>query len=110
MGKDHSYRSIRTVNTESREALVLSVYKSKGTPLTDREVMEALEMHDPNMVRPRITRLIAKGILKETGSRQCPSTNRLVRTATIDPLQHPGSGAGSSSFPATCDPSPGTPS
>ena len=110
MSKDNSYHSIRTVNTESREALVLSVYKSKGVPLTDREVMEALEMHDPNMVRPRITRLITKGILKETGSRYCQTTNRLVRTATIDPLQHPGAGAVSTSAANACDPRPGTPS
>lgn len=101
-----SVLSNRTVKKGSREALVLEVHEAKGVPLTDREVMEALEMHDPNMVRPQITRLLIKMILKETGTRYCDATQKLVRTTMIDTLQHPGSGGGPS-LPPTERPEPG---
>ena len=51
----------------SRYRLVLSVYQGSSLPLTDRQVMNALNMHDMNGVRPRITKLIDDGFIKETG-------------------------------------------
>jgi len=54
-------------------------------PLTDREVMIACGFAEPNQVRPRLTTLIAAGVLVECGSTRCPITSktvRLVRLAT----------------------------
>ena len=56
---------------------------------TDRDVMQELEWNDMNMVRPRITELIKKGMLRETGSMQCAVTGRRCRTLGKPQFDHP---------------------
>lgn len=50
---------------------------------TDRQVMNALNFTDMNAVRPRITSLVQKGILKEVGSVRDMVTGKTVRTVSL---------------------------
>jgi hypothetical protein len=86
MIKTNSVLADKAMNKSKREQVVFGVYLEKRESMTDREVMQALGAHDPNLVRPRITGLIEKGILKETGKRICEATNRAVRVVCIDPV------------------------
>lgn len=54
-----------------------------GRQATDRRVMRALGMTDPNSVRPRISEMIDAGILKEVGSTKDTETNRTVRVVAL---------------------------
>ena len=51
--------------------------------LTDRQVMNGMGFADMNSVRPRITELINLGLLFESGSVTCPTTNKTVRQVTV---------------------------
>jgi len=51
--------------------------------MTDRDVMEALELPDMNCVRPRITEGIREGWIAEAGETVCPVTGMTVRTVRI---------------------------
>ena len=50
---------------------------------TDRQVMNALGFTDMNAVRPRLTSLIQKGILKEVGNVRDLITGKTVRTVSL---------------------------
>ena len=52
---------------------------------TDRQIMEALDLTDPNGVRPRITEAIRDGLLVECGTVRDLVTDRHVRLVCIAP-------------------------
>ena len=66
-----------------RHRIVLAIFRAARGPLTDREAMLAAGKTDPNFVRPRITELIAAGILDEVGSTVCPITRKTVRRVAL---------------------------
>ena len=73
-----------TLNKKQKRSLeILDVYRSRYHSLTDRAVMNILGYTDLNMVRPRITELIADGTLKEVDRVKDEVTKRWVRTVTI---------------------------
>jgi hypothetical protein len=47
--------------------------------LTDRQIMLVLEYDEMNCVRPRITELKKKGLVREVGKTKCPRTGKSVR-------------------------------
>jgi hypothetical protein len=54
--------------------------------LTDREIMRKLDLCDPNAIRPRVTEMIASGVLVEddfTIDAESKKTVRRVRVAAI---------------------------
>lgn len=68
---------------EERKRMILSCYRKAGQPLTDREVKCLLGFSDMNMVRPRITELVAEGKLNEAGTIKCNTTGRNVRLCEV---------------------------
>jgi hypothetical protein len=50
---------------------------------TDRQIMEALELTDPNGVRPRITEAIQQGLLVECGAVRDRISGKRVRLVAI---------------------------
>ena len=62
-----------------RKALIYELLSETNTAMTDREVMLKLGYSDPNAVRPRITELIKRGFLEESGVIICASTKKRVR-------------------------------
>ena len=81
-----------------REQEILRVLGGPGPQITDRTCMKLLGYTDMNAVRPRITELIAKGVLCESGRVACPETGKRVRQFSIAPLDNgdylPGFNAG----------------
>lgn len=67
----------------NREAQIIAVYRASAVPLRDREVGEQLGYADLNGVRPTITGLIAKRVLKKAGDMTCPETGRTVRIVAL---------------------------
>ena len=55
-----------------------------GEPMTDRELINALHATDVNNVRPEITRLKQRGVLRECGKVTCSTTGNTVRTVCIN--------------------------
>lgn len=76
-----AYHQGRTDLFSKRQQGVLAVL-AKG-PATDREIMIALERTDPNAVRPRVTELLAAGVLEEAGQRTDPMTRKTVRIVKL---------------------------
>ena len=76
-----AYREERQA-LQARELEVLDVLRMFG-PLTDREVMECCGYAEPNAVRPRITRMVALGILVEHDAVRCPVTGKTVRRVKV---------------------------
>jgi len=73
---------------EKRRRAILDVYEKEGRPLTDREVCCKLCFTDMNMVRPRITELIYKGLLRECAERVKDFlTEKMVRTVEFNTKQ-----------------------
>jgi hypothetical protein len=52
--------------------------------ITDRRIKHFLELDDMNQVRPRVSELIKKGLIRETGAEHCPTTNKSVRTLDLN--------------------------
>ncbi len=63
-----------------RAEAVLLTLRSFNSPPTDREIAAKLGFSDLNAVRPRITELIALGLVVEMGSVSCEVTGKTVRT------------------------------
>lgn len=61
-----------------RQRAVYNILLDHG-PMTDREVLDILDGHDMNQVRPRITELIHAGWVQELGRVSCAVTGRPVR-------------------------------
>ena len=62
-----------------RSAMIVEHFAQVRHPMTDRQVMEGLQMPDMNAVRPRITELIRRGVLREVGTTIDYVTGRRVR-------------------------------
>ena len=62
---------------------IVTLLKQTGKPMTDRGIFETLGT-DVNNIRPEITRLKQKGVLKEAGKVKCPITKKTVRTVCIE--------------------------
>jgi hypothetical protein len=54
-----------------------------GVASSDRQLMAALGVTDPNYVRPEVTRLIKDGILVSVGNFPCEFTGRVVRRTEL---------------------------
>lgn len=72
-----------------REKDILRTVRSfPGSRATDRAIMTRMGFSDPNCVRPRITELVADGLLAEVGQEDDPMTGKRVRVvAMIYPAQ-----------------------
>jgi len=71
-GKGQTYRNrIQKLLEDTRECM------------TDRQIMDILNVVDVNNVRPEITRLKQAGVLREDGKVRCPITGKRVRTVRI---------------------------
>jgi hypothetical protein len=68
---------------------IINVYARARRPLRDREVMQALGFIDMNAVRPSITALIDKTILREVGDSIDPATRKTVRLVALQTYKDP---------------------
>lgn len=68
----------------NREREIIAAFEDIGAE-TDRSILAYLRYTDMNAVRPRITELINKGVLREVGSVICPVTKKRVRVCKIAP-------------------------
>lgn len=68
----------------SARQLQILDYMIGNNARTDREIMRGLGFADMNAVRPRITELIASGVLFEVGTQQCPVTDKWVRLVSFN--------------------------
>ena len=76
---------ILSEHLSNREEIVLKVYSDHyPTPISDKYVLQLLEETDPNRVRPRVTGLLKKGRLVETGKVMCPHTNQMGRHCRLN--------------------------
>ncbi|MBA3777429.1 MAG: hypothetical protein H0X11_13505 [Betaproteobacteria bacterium] len=75
----NSLSAFGQINLAEREALVLSCFLLSAAPLSDREVMQRLGFTEGNHVRPRISGLVARGLLCEIGNAKDADTGRTVR-------------------------------
>lgn len=50
---------------------------------TDRQIAEWLNLTDMNAVRPRVSEMIKRGVLREVGSQACHVTGRTVRLIEV---------------------------
>ena len=63
----------------ARAEVIYNILLRATSPLTDRQVAQALEFTDMNMVRPRITELRDNRWVVECRSIECPVTGKQVR-------------------------------
>jgi hypothetical protein len=73
-----SYKEIKP-KIGKRQQTIMDVILGTRRLLTDRQIMGQLGYSDPNLVRPRITELLRKGIITEGTPIKCVTTGRLVR-------------------------------
>lgn len=66
------------MNLGERQRAIWNTLVRAG-PMTDRAVVEDMDLFDMNSARPRITELIKEGFAKEVGSVHCHVTGRKVR-------------------------------
>jgi predicted HTH transcriptional regulator len=69
---------------ETYRQRIVQLLTETGESMTDRQIIEALNVTDVNNIRPEITRLKQKGVLRESGKVKCPVTGKTVRTVCID--------------------------
>lgn len=67
---------------EKREQQCIEALRRRQ-PLTDREVMVACGFSEPNQVRPRLTKLLALGVLVEVEPVRCAITGKTVRRVRL---------------------------
>lgn len=86
---DNSLAALKEINedgTKKRRAdAIIEIFKQHIYPLTDRTILKKLfpGSDNLNLVRPRITEAIKKGILREVGTVQDFATGKKVRMVTI---------------------------
>jgi len=73
-----AYEELRN-SLNYRQDRILALIERKPHS-TDREILLAHGGTEMNQVRPRITELIEKELVQESGNRICPTTKRKVRT------------------------------
>jgi hypothetical protein len=83
----HSRKSYRENESsgkgETYRRQIIDLLTETGESMTDRKIMDTLEVTDVNNIRPEITRLKQKGIIRESGKVKCPVTKKTVRTVCI---------------------------
>ena len=82
----HSVEALRAgldAGVIAGRAAAVAAWLAAHGPATDREVMAGLGFSDPNAVRPRITELVAAGVLVEDGEVLDPVTDRMVRRVAV---------------------------
>jgi predicted HTH transcriptional regulator len=62
---------------------IVALLTRNGLKMTDRQIIETLQVTDVNNVRPEITRLKQAGVLEEVGKIKCPVTGHAVRQVRI---------------------------
>ena len=62
---------------------ILRLLRNADGPLTDRQIIDLLDVTDVNNIRPEITRLKQQGIIREVGATKCPVTGKTVRLVYI---------------------------
>lgn len=77
-----AYWSGREDFFSKRELLVLKAVE-RLKRASDREIMLFLGFVDPNAVRPRLTELVAEGLLVEVGNQDDPVTGKRVRVLKL---------------------------
>lgn len=81
------YNSITAYRSEagriSKRAQRVKDWLQDNGPATDRQVAQGLGFSDMNAVRPRITELLDRGEVRETGSTRCPTTGKNVRRIDV---------------------------
>ena len=75
----NSLAAYDTLELSAREAQVIKALSLLGGAATDRQIAHAMGSQDNNVSRPRITKLIEKGILREVASIRDSLTGRTVR-------------------------------
>lgn len=92
MGRHKAHRmhrnSLKALREESddlstRCMKIVAAFSKVGVPATDRQIAYSMGFHELNAVRPRITELLDKGILKQVDQIRCRITGKLVRACTI---------------------------
>lgn len=83
-----AFDEIRDKVTDRQKHIIRVVEKYPNS--TDRDVLNELGWHDMNMVRPRITELVQRGLLVESGAMLCGITNRKCRTLKLPAFEHEG--------------------
>lgn len=73
-----SYEELRS-SLNDRQDRILGLIEQKPHS-SDREILIAYGGTEMNQVRPRITELIDKGLVEESGNKKCQLTKRKVRT------------------------------
>ena len=63
---------------------IVALLSQSGERMTDRQILDTLNVTDVNNIRPEITRLKQKGVLREAGKVKCPATGKTVRTVCIN--------------------------
>lgn len=76
------------VHSYSFRRKIYELLRQRTEPLTDREIMNALNEHDPNNVRPEITRLKDDEIIRELGKKRCSITGKTVRIVGLTGLPY----------------------
>ena len=69
--------------TDSFRKQIHTLLKTRGEPMTDRQVMACLHESDFNNVRPEITRLKQDGLVVEVGKVTCDWTGKKVRRCVV---------------------------
>lgn len=72
--------------------LVLQALESTRHPLSSDEIAEMIEV-DFISVRPRVSELLAKGLIRDSGSRRPSRYGRLVTGWELAPAAHGGGSA-----------------
>ena len=62
---------------------IVALLTAAGVPMTDRQILNTLNVEDVNNIRPEITRLKQGGAIEECGKIKCPITGKTVRTVCI---------------------------
>lgn len=68
---------------ETYRQMIVALLTRTGEDMTDRQILTTLNVTDVNNIRPEITRLKQRGVLKESGKIKCPVTGKTVRTVCI---------------------------
>tara|TARA_B100002019_G_scaffold111530_1_gene95930 strand:+ start:2188 stop:2475 length:288 start_codon:yes stop_codon:yes gene_type:complete len=62
-----------------RETIIHQFLLETSGTYTDREIMTELGFIETNQVRPRITSLVQRKLIREVGTKKCETTGRKVR-------------------------------
>ena len=68
---------------ETYREQIVALLAETACPMTDRQILDTLNVKDVNNIRPEITRLKQAGRINEVGKIKCPITGKTVRTVCI---------------------------